>query len=235
METVNHAQFFHSERIGRFTSSEMHKLLKGGTRPMTEAEKANREKGDRRTTVDVMFGDGAMTYIYTKVSEHLTGQSADEVNFKAGEWGKLCEPDLIIALEDAGYKVEYFGDNNAVFFKYGQFSGGTPDGRINGTITLEGKCPFTTKEHIRYLMYKTQADLQEDKIEYYAQIQWNMKCMDLHKAFFVSFDPRMLDEHLKLKILTVYRDETFLTELEHRVKCAESIMFDILSQLRKVA
>ena len=235
MSEINHAQFFHAERIGRLTSSEMHKILKGGTRPMTDTELANREKGDRRKTVDTMFGDGAMTYIYTKVAEHLTGQSADEINFKAGEWGKMCEPDLILALEEAGYSVEYFGDNNAVFFKYGQFSGGTPDGRINGTICLEGKCPYTTKEHVRHMLYKTQKDLQEDKLEYYTQIQWNMKCMDLHSAFFVSFDPRMLDKHLRLFILKVYRDETFLTELEHRVKAAESIMFDILKDLRKTA
>ena len=80
-------------RKGMFTASEIWKLMQGGTRPMNEEELiAAKESKSKRKTVDVMFGDTAITYIRNKVAESLmtTNSFIDYIDEKALQLG-LCK------------------------------------------------------------------------------------------------------------------------------------------------
>jgi len=73
------SQIWHDIRCGRFTSSEMHRLIKSGTRLMTAEELKNRPKtgpgSHAKLTEDPnKFSDDGQTYIEEKVAEVLTGQ-----------------------------------------------------------------------------------------------------------------------------------------------------------------
>src|SRR5688572_14249397 len=66
-------------RIGRFTASEIHRLMEPAKREMTEAELKARPKSGKGSSAKLVndystLSDAAFTYINEKVAEILTGQ-----------------------------------------------------------------------------------------------------------------------------------------------------------------
>lgn len=202
-----------AERIGKFTSSEIHKLLQKG-------------RGKEE-----YFGKGAITYIQEVVAETITGE-APEVSSKAIEWGYANEYDAVLEYEGKlNTKVEYYGSGNPKFISYNDVSGGSPDGLVGEKSLIEVKCPFNSGNHIKFLMMENQEQLKADNFDYYCQVQMNLLCTKRELAHFISYDPRVIDHRLRLAILEVNRDEVLIQEIEERIKAATVIVKNMLFKL----
>jgi hypothetical protein len=69
---------WHNARVGRFTASENHRLMKSGYREMTPEELNARPKSGKGSSAKLIedltvISDDTMTYITEKVAETLTG------------------------------------------------------------------------------------------------------------------------------------------------------------------
>lgn len=218
-----------AEKLGKFSSSELHRLMKGGKRDMTEEElKAAKAEKSKRTTVDTLFGDGAITYINEKIAEIITGDQKDDIStLKALEWGAANENEAVYMFADKiGKPVQYYGVANPKFISFNHISGGSPDGVIVDESVLEAKCPYVSANHIEYLLIATAYPddaamhtewLRINHYDYFIQTQFNMMCCKLDKAHFISYDPRMLEQSHKLAHLTILPVPEIQTDIEHRI------------------
>lgn len=135
-------------RIGRFTSSEIAALMKPGTRQMTEEElakyKLENPKG-RRTTIDVMFGDKAMTYIEEKKMERKLGRALNDITTaKPLIWGKMLEQR---AFDLLGIEYSLISQDTIEHPEIPYWSG-SPDGIKESKeykTVIDIKCPMTLK------------------------------------------------------------------------------------------
>lgn len=172
-------------RIGRFTSSEMFKLL---TNPRSKAEQ---EAGKLSET--------ALTYIQVKVAETITGRQKENSYAYPLVYGKETEP---VAIEAFCARTGFTHDTIG-FVAFGDHAGGSPDGIINDVDILEVKCPYTIDKQVDYLLLTDQWDLKRMFPEYYWQVMSNLLFTARPKAHFVSFDPRYPEPknivHLEVK------------------------------------
>lgn len=190
-------------RIGRFTSSEMWRLL---TPPKTkEAKEAGR------------LSETALNYIHVKVAERLTGQQKVSSYAYPIVFGKEQEPIAIESfVEKTGFKWDQIG-----FVAFGDYAGGSPDGLINETDILEIKCPWAIETQLDYLLLTDQWDLKRLKPDYYYQCMSNLLFTMKEKCHFVSFDHRYPEDKriVHLEIKPVLEDFQRITEaIEKGVK-----------------
>lgn len=200
------------KRKGKITSSEVWKLFKSG-----------RKK-------DEMFGEGAMTYIRSRVTQMQSGEIKEEMDFKQTEWGKNNENEAKTHFEAiTGHSVIYHGISCPKFYPYGDFAGGSPDGEIiEPDAILELKCPFNEDIHTRRLLIKSIEQFQEEEPEAWHQCQMNMLIMGKKIGFFGSYDPRRKEEKLKMKIIKLSASEEWQSEFIKRHNAAIEIMSEIL-------
>jgi hypothetical protein len=220
------------QRCGRFTSSEIHKLFTGGRRDMTDEElKAEKLAGGKRRTVDMMFGDTALSYIYKKIAERLTLSVKEESNFIQTNWGKEWEWNAYEAYEEVtGQKGDYYGVNNPKFFEYGDYGGCSPDYLYNKK-GADFKNPFNSSEHLINLKLKTQDDFKDKRWEYYCQAQCIIYKLNLEEFDFVSHDKRFIEPKYRLKIINVKPDKEWQKEFELRFNAAIQMTEDIIKSL----
>lgn len=116
-----------------------------------------------------------------------------------------------------------------VFFTHHHFNiGGTPDIILPDRI-CEIKCP-SSKQHIDYLLCDNGLDLPTD---YYYQMQLNMYLAQRWKCDFISFDDRLHDDKLHIKIIEIERDEDVINKLLEaagKAKHAMEVLLKILQQ-----
>ncbi len=152
------ANNFMEKRFGKFTASEVHRL-------MTKSKSG------------AMFGDGAMTYIYEKVSECLTGESKPSVSTAATQWGLDNEADAVKFFElVTKKKVQHYGCNEYTFWNYKDTGGCSPDGLLlTEDATLQAKCPFLVSNFIPYLLIEgnRQEWLKKNEKEYFKRLKKN--------------------------------------------------------------
>lgn len=196
-------------RIGRFTSSQIYRIMECGKRPMTPVELAARpKKGKGSATTQVpdpkQMSKGGMTYIRQKVWEILTGKSQTTPYAYAIAYGKEMEPEAVKYFEEKTGLETY-----AVGFQvYTDYSGGSPDRLIGEDEGLEVKCP-SSDEQIDYLMLTDHWDLKRD----YAQIYW--QCVSLllftgrKRWHLATFDPRMKEEKHKMTHIIIEAEKVF--------------------------
>lgn len=203
-------------RLGKFTASEIGKLLVSGK------------------TKDQLFGDGAITYIESRAAEIFNQMPVTDLEGMASiEWGNEHEAEA--AATFAAYKefdLEYYGKNNPRFYPYepfAQWAGGSPDGILRTEqAVVEIKCPSTATHHIKYWRLKTGEDLLKLKPLYYTQIQFNMMCTGLQSGYFVSYDPRPQEDAIKMKVLPIARNEAFCADLHNRIDAAVKMLRKII-------
>lgn len=204
------------KRLGKFTASEIGKLMKKG-----------RSK-------DQYFGDGAITYIESRVAEIFTQEPVSNLEgLHSIEWGNTHEPMAAVEFsERMGGDLDYYGKSTPKFFAYEPFAdraGGSPDGIMPiKQAVVEFKCPSTATTHIKYWRMKTAADLLAENDIYYAQIQFNMMCIGYDLGYFASYDPRVQDNYVKLKILEIPRDKAYCQELHDRIGKAVDLVRKII-------
>lgn len=199
---------WYAQRAGKFTGSEIHKLMKSG-----------RSK-------DKEFSDTAMTYIYDKVAEIMTnGQSIRFKQFdsRATDWGNEQEPNALKCYQDFTGNIVI----PAEFAQYSDFFGASPDGLVGEDGLLEAKCPYNTINHIRHMLCVTLDDLPD---EYYWQIQAELLATGRKWCDFISYDSRCTDRTC-LFILRIDRDESIMATLRERIELATAELMRIIDQI----
>lgn len=225
-------------RKGMFTSSEIWKLMQGGTRPMNEEELiAAKESKSKRKTVDVMFGDTAITYIRSKVAESLmtTNSFIDYID----------ENSLATRAMQRGIELEFEARNiyserfnkrvDEVGFEiYDEYSGGSLDGLVDGeNAQIEIKCPNTDK-HLLFMMMKDGKELLDIEPKYYYQIQYNLMGYNHKWCDFITYDNRLKGK-LDMGVTRIYPDEELFSEFRTRIKEAGLIKDSMINKIVNLA
>lgn len=228
---------FGMSRHGLFTASEIAKLLKGGSRPMTEDElRTEKDKKGKRKKIDTLFGDTAMSYIYDKIAEFVTGESKHAFKSEATDWGLNEETDAIKYFElITGKKVRHFGMAEYKFYPYKTIGGCSPDGMlVDENSCIQVKCPFLSSNHIVYLLAKgdNQQWLKKNKPDYYAQCQFEMMCTEVDKCYFVSYDRRAIEHYHRMAVIELLPDIELQNELAERVLQAAVILHEAIEELQ---
>ena len=206
-----------TDRLGKFTASEIYKLLVKG-------------KGGE------YFGQAAQTYIKQKAAEILTLEqnNGGRVNGNALEWGNAHEHEALLRLQQIrkGSEFIYYGGASPKFFELTPFSGGSPDAVSDDSEVVEIKCPYNSAEHIEHLLLNDENDLKSYYPEAYWQMTFNMICTGLDKGLFVSYDPRYADEVLQIKIISFDINEEDAALIKERVAEAEKQLSVMVGMVR---
>ena len=146
-------------RKGRFTASEIHKLL--GVKGL---------------------GLTGESYIFEKAIEDVYGLDEDD-NFTSFDMqrGVTLEP-LAFRKFKENKELEFLEVNEATFFPYGEHAGASPDGLVDNDAILEIKCPRSTK----FFNLVAKGIDAIDK-EYYYQMQMQIMCTNSIKAYFFNY------------------------------------------------
>ena len=146
-------------RKGRFTASEIHKLL--GVKGL---------------------GLTGESYIFEKAIEDVYGLDEDD-NFTSFDMqrGVTLEP-LAFRKFKENKELEFLEVNEATFFPYGEHAGASPDGLVDNDAILEIKCPRSTK----FFNLVAKGIDAIDK-EHYYQMQMQIMCTNSIKAYFFNY------------------------------------------------
>lgn len=202
------------QRWTKFTSSEIYKLLYGGSKP-----------GD-------IFGASAMTYIKRKALEMstLVQERYELEEVESLLHGKVYERPAFewYINETKDFDMHHMGSENPIFIDYEPLigeSGGSPDAlnlREDATVKkfAEIKCPKNSMYHFDRLLWKSQWDLKEKYLSCYAQMQHLLMITGAESGDFVSFDDRQAKKSKKGKIIEVFPDKKFQDNLDLRIRLA---------------
>jgi putative phage-type endonuclease len=197
---------WHQARLGKFTASEIHKLMgiKG-------------------------LGDTGLTYIMEKVSEELTG-TFEYFENSATRWGVEHEPEARNYFElEKECEVEKI---DTLIPEWSDQVGASPDGKILGEKKgIEIKCPEKSTNHIKNLIIKTQDDFKNFRKEYYWQVQMGLMITEFESWYFISYDPRFTG-NLRMFQIEIYPDKADLIILKNRIEEAITIKKSILEILK---
>jgi len=187
------------QRTGKFTSSRIGDLMTKG-------------RGK-----DKFWGDTAMNYIYEKVAELMTGLPTYVRETAAMAWGSDHEEEAINYYNSIAHNsIEHMG---TTFVKFNDSCGGSPDGFIKDNWVAEIKCPYNSGKHIKTVLTR-----EIDK-NYMYQCQANMLFSGRDYCMFISYDPRMKHDNMKMAIIPIKRNEEICNAILERIeKATEEIL-----------
>lgn len=218
-------------RVGRFTSSEMHRLMGAAYRDMTPEElkarpKTGKGSASKRIEVYGELSEKAETYIKEKVAETVTGIKKDNAYAYPLVYGKEMEPNAVEYFQKIkGIECEQIG-----FIAFGDHAGGSPDRKTPDGI-LEVKCPYSIEMQIDYLMLTDQWDLKRLKPEYFWQCQANLLFTNEKVCHFITYDPRYPESH-RLTHIQVKPDEEAFTAITEKIAAAVKRKLETLQQIK---
>lgn len=192
-------------RAGRFTSSEIWKIMECGKRPMTPDELAARPKKGPGSATKLVpdpskMSEKGLTYISQKVAEVLTGRPKPPAYAYPLVFGKEQEPDAVEYFETiTGLECEEVG-----FQPWSNHGGGSPDRLIGTNQGLEVKCPWDSTHQIDYLMLTDVYDLKRNYPEYYWQCVSLMLFTGRDLWHFCTFDNRMINPKHKMTFMKIH-------------------------------
>lgn len=197
-------------RKGKITSSEIHKIM-----------------GVKKELSDV-----AKTYLLERVAELLGGTplSTATNGFKpvALEWGTELEPvaiDYYSTLTSTEVK-------KASFIVVNEQYGGSPDGLIPPEGIIEVKCPFSSANHFKHGMIKSDADFKKVAPAYYYQCMSNIICAEAEWCDFISFDPRVQEEY-QMFIYRLHRNQEEIDFIKQRLGVAKRYIEELLEKIKE--
>lgn len=200
LNLVNEDELWHLDRIGKFTSSKIGALMSKGRGKDNE------------------WGQMAMSYIYTKIAEKMTGVPHYTPETKSMEWGNDHEAEAIEKYNElTGNDATPMGK---VFIKFNDNCGGSPDGFVGENGVIEVKCPYNSANHIETFIERTM------KKEYWYQCQGNILFSNRDWCDFISYDPRMPKE-MQLVVIRVERDNEVCDAIAERIEAAAKKIIEI--------
>jgi hypothetical protein len=206
-------------RLGRFTGSGISALM---TDPKTKAAK---EAGEMSET--------AKKYIYEKVMELVTGQSANEATSRAIDWGNEWEEHALRQLQIALDSPEESTELNPSFKLFNDYFGCSPDAFMIhpefGPVGCEIKCPWNSVNHFHHSQIETAEDLKRVNSDYYWQVMGNMLTFNLPAWVFASYDPRQ-PEHRMLHHTVILFDPEAAANLCEAMEKAQKMKMQILNE-----
>jgi hypothetical protein len=185
-----YSEDWHRIRLGRITSSKASVLMAASS--MT---------------------DGALSYIYQKAGESITGHTTEEdtdvVEDENTAWGILNEP---LALQKFGIRmgIKYLITQKVIFDPNGRTSS-TPDAiwvidssviqeNCYNVATVEVKCPRKYHRFFPLFECNSPADLKKENKIYFWQVIDQMSICGAAIGYFVVFNPTF-PAHKNLKII----------------------------------
>lgn len=160
-------------------------------------------------------------YVAQLVAERLTGQMGESFTNAAMAWGTEHEP-LARAeyeiLTDSAVDQVAFVDHPTI-----EWCGASPDGIVSNVGLVEFKCP-NTATHIDYLLG------QKPPAKYVPQMLLQMACTGMAWCDFVSYDPRMPEEHR----LFVVRFEPKRSEIEAVEDAAREFLAEVAETIERL-
>ena len=150
---------WYSERLGKFTASEISKLL--GVKGL---------------------GLTGESYCFEKACEIVFGVDEEE-SFVSMDMqrGINLEPLAFNKFSELK-QLEFIETKNAYFFPLGDYAGASPDGIVGNDAVLEIKCPRSTK----FFKLVAKGEIAIDS-EYYDQMQMQMLCSNSTHAYFFNY------------------------------------------------
>lgn len=202
-------------RLGRFTASEIGKLMQRGK--------------------SAPFSQTAINYIYQVAAERTIDVSFFETREEWEELFKELNGPQSYAMK-RGSETEAFARqfyenakkckvHEVGFISLGRHIGDSPDGvvlskRNTPLKAVEIKCP-TLKVHYEHCKLHTAEDLKKFNPIYYAQCQMHCKGLKVKSCDWISFDYRA---KIKLHVINIPRDNEYIQELMSRVVEAEAFI-----------
>jgi hypothetical protein len=203
-----------NQRIGKFTSSEIYKLM---TEPRAKAAK---DAGE--------LSEGAKTYVRKKIAEQY-GFIPDYTT-EAMAWGVEQEFYAKAWYEKlTGNRVAECG-----FIEVSPTYGGSPDGKVFEGIAqgaLEVKCPFSSEHHIGHCMIDSAEYFKIEYPEYYWQCVSHMIVLNVEWCDFVSFDSR-IDKEIGLFVFRLELDKADAERLKAKVQKATEYLNEVKTKLK---
>jgi hypothetical protein len=200
-------------RSGKFTPSELHKLM---TEPKSKAD---------------ILSVGAITYIKEKIAETLIENLPNENEFTnaATAWGNSYEDEAISLFADQS-------DTEIIkpgFIDCNDYFGGTPDGiAADGSFGIEVKCPYNPTIHLDNLVLDP-LDFPKARKEYYYQIQGYALLTGIKDWYFISYDPRQQDP-LKIRHILVEMDKDTQKKIREKLKIANEYKQKLINNLKQL-
>lgn len=188
-------------RKGRFTASDIHKLL--GVRGL---------------------GQTGESYIFEKAIEEIFGLD-EEDTFVSNDMqrGITLEPLAFRKFKELK-EFDFLDVQETTFFSFGSHAGASPDGLVGNDAIIEIKCPRPTK----FFNLVAKGIEAIDK-EYIAQMQMQMLCTNSVKAYFFNYiifnGVEMWHE------IEVERDEKMIDLIKERIGQAIKIKQDFVQYL----
>lgn len=190
-------------RRGRFTASEIHKIL--GV------------KG---------FGTTGEDYIFEKAVESIYGIEEDEAfTTKDMQRGIDLEPLAFRKFEEI-HQFDFFYVKKAYFFPYGDDAGCSPDGLVNSDANLEIKCPRSKK----FFKIVAKGYSAIDPV-YIDQMQFQMLCTNSVKCYFFNYIIK--DGVEMWHEIEVQRDEKRIDFIKERLKKAIELKHEYIDYIIK--
>lgn len=201
MENKQRSENWYNERLGRFTASEIHKLL--GVKGL---------------------GLTGETYCFEKACEIVFGIDEEE-NFISSDMqrGINLEPIAFRKFQELK-ELEFLEVKESYFFPFGESAGASPDGLVDKNGVLEIKCPRSKK----FFRLVAEGEKAIDS-EYYYQMQMQMLCSNSDHAYFFNYiifkGVEMWHE------IKVNRDETMINKIKERIIEATKIRDEFVQYL----
>lgn len=188
-------------RKGRFTASDIHKLL--GVRGL---------------------GQTGESYIFEKAVEEVYGLDEDDTFISSDmQRGITLEPLAFRKFKELK-EFDFLDVQETTFFPYGSHAGASPDGLVGNNAILEIKCPRPTK----FFNLVAKGFDAIDK-EYIAQMQMQMLCTNSVKAYFfnyIIFNGKEMWHEIEVE-----RDEKMIDLIKERIEQAIKIKQDFVEYL----
>ncbi len=202
--TEQRTQAWYKKREGRFTASQIHRLLG--------------KEGLKRTK------DSIDNFAFEKAVETLYGREEDGFVSEDMRRGIVLEPLAFKLFQQLKFH-EFLDVSECGFYDFGKHAGASPDGRVSNNSNLEIKCPRRNK------FYKLVANgSQEIDSQYIAQMQMQMLATNTERSYFLNY---FIDNGLEYwHEITVERDEVMIDLIKSRIEIATEVKLGYIEKIK---